>query len=46
MYEFTVANRDNFNIERIIAGVDYRDACRRYGLNPVEWIVVFTEYVD
>ena len=38
MTEFCLIHRTT-DEERSVFGYDYRDACRRSGLNPAEWII-------
>lgn len=44
MYEFSIRNQNKIN--EIIFGYDYKDACKRAGLNPDEWAVITVVYVD
>ena len=43
MYEYGIYNGANTTI---IFGYNYQDACRRAGLNPLEWAIEYQEYVD
>lgn len=45
MYEFSIYSKIHKK-DDIIFGHDYKDACKRAGLNPEEWFVVTAIYVD
>ena len=45
MYEFSIYSRI-YKKDDIIFGYDYKDACRRAGLNPDEWFITTVVYAD
>lgn len=45
MYEYGITNVATGE-PNIIYGYSYRDACRRLSLNPTEWEIDYSEYVD
>lgn len=44
MWEFDIINKDNE--QRIIFGYSFKDACNRWGINPAEWTLIGSYYVD
>ena len=45
MYEYHIINKATEETN-IIFGYDYNDACRRWKVNPHDWLVQIAEYVD
>lgn len=45
MYEFNLINIYT-NEMKYAFGYNYKDACKRFNLNPAEWIIDWQEYVD
>ena len=45
MYEYEIINR-NTQSEDFIYGRNFADACKRAGLDPEEWKVIYREYID
>lgn len=45
MIEYEVINRTT-NEERWMCGYSLKDACERKGLDPADWIVTYSEYID
>lgn len=45
MYEFEIINKIT-DEERIIWGYSYKNACERSKLDPANWIVLCSEYID
>ena len=45
MYEYGIINIATGE-RNIIFGYSYQNACRRSNLNPAEWEIDYSEYVD
>lgn len=45
MYEYIIVHRQN-GMTQVIYGYDYHNACKRWKVNPHDWLVQNAEYVD
>jgi hypothetical protein len=45
MYEYGLTH-SYCDMRTIVFGYDFYDACKRHNLNPAEWEIDYSEYVD
>ena len=45
MYEYEIINKTT-NEERWICGYSFKNACDRKGLEPADWTIIYSEYID